>query len=127
MKSRPEKGKAYMTGKTCMTKAFLDNKEVKSLLDGGVSGHSTTICDRSVRLKLEFVLMKNAITMYFIIENSFQTLYGIDSNQIKERSFKIGYENKREKFAFIKSIMKDSEKSSDEIIRFDITLSDCKI
>ncbi|CAH7671100.1 hypothetical protein PPACK8108_LOCUS5862 [Phakopsora pachyrhizi] len=35
MKSRPEKGKAYMIGKTCMTKAFLDNKEVKCLLDGG--------------------------------------------------------------------------------------------
>ncbi|CAH7673595.1 hypothetical protein PPACK8108_LOCUS8468 [Phakopsora pachyrhizi] len=35
MKSRPEKGKAYMTEKTCMTKAFLDNKEVKCLLVGG--------------------------------------------------------------------------------------------
>ena len=44
----------------------------------------------SIRLKLEFVVMYNSPCMYFILGNEFQTHYGIDITNSKERYFTIG-------------------------------------
>ncbi|CAH7671063.1 hypothetical protein PPACK8108_LOCUS5827 [Phakopsora pachyrhizi] len=54
----------------------------------------------SVRIQAELVVMDNATMHYFILGNEYQSLYGIDINNSKERYFTIGNDNKRKKFAF---------------------------
>ncbi|MBW0530277.1 hypothetical protein O181_069992 [Austropuccinia psidii MF-1] len=54
---------------------------------------------RSIRLKVQFVVMTNCTSQHFILGNDYLNIFGIDINNNKERYFTIG-ENKRQKFAF---------------------------
>ncbi|MBW0496824.1 hypothetical protein O181_036539 [Austropuccinia psidii MF-1] len=53
----------------------------------------------SIRLKVEFVVMKNYTSQYFILGNNYLNIYGIDINNKDDRYFTIG-ENNRQKYAF---------------------------
>ncbi|MBW0506236.1 hypothetical protein O181_045951 [Austropuccinia psidii MF-1] len=53
----------------------------------------------SIRLKVEFVVMNNCTSQYFILGNDYLNIYGIDINNNKDRYYTIG-ENKRQTFAF---------------------------
>ncbi|MBW0538708.1 hypothetical protein O181_078423 [Austropuccinia psidii MF-1] len=53
----------------------------------------------SIRLKVEFFAINNCTSQYFILENDYLNIYGIDINNHKDRYLTIG-ENKRPKFAF---------------------------
>ncbi|MBW0550216.1 hypothetical protein O181_089931 [Austropuccinia psidii MF-1] len=64
----------------------------------------------SIRSKVEFVSMNNCTSQYFILENGYLNIYGIDINNHKYRYFTIG-ENKRQKFSF------PSEKREINVIR----------
>ncbi|MBW0537661.1 hypothetical protein O181_077376 [Austropuccinia psidii MF-1] len=53
----------------------------------------------SIRLKVEFFVMKNCTSQHFILGNDYLNIHGIDINNHKDRYFTIG-ENERQKFAF---------------------------
>ncbi|MBW0538612.1 hypothetical protein O181_078327 [Austropuccinia psidii MF-1] len=52
-----------------------------------------------IRLKVEFAVINNCTSQNFILKNDSLNIYGIDTNNHKDRYFTIG-ENKRQKFAF---------------------------
>ncbi|MBW0511312.1 hypothetical protein O181_051027 [Austropuccinia psidii MF-1] len=54
---------------------------------------------RSIRLKVEFVVMNNCTSQHFILGNDYLNIYGIDINSHKDRYFTIG-DNKMQKFSF---------------------------
>jgi hypothetical protein len=68
----------------------------------------------SVRIVAELVVMENAKMNYLILGNDYQSLYGFDITNIKERYFTIGNENKKNKFSF-KSEPHDRSPLSSEI------------
>ncbi|MBW0552227.1 hypothetical protein O181_091942 [Austropuccinia psidii MF-1] len=53
----------------------------------------------SVRMKKEIVVMDNCTSQQIILGNYYLNIYGIDTNNHKDRYFTFG-ENKRQKFAF---------------------------
>ncbi|MBW0545344.1 hypothetical protein O181_085059 [Austropuccinia psidii MF-1] len=53
----------------------------------------------SIRLKVDFVAMKNCTSQHFIIGKDYLKIHCIDINNHNDRYFTIG-ENKRQKFAF---------------------------
>ena len=53
----------------------------------------------SVRIKPEFVVMKNVTPHYFILGGDFLSVDGIDIIHSREKYFTIGNENKKKKFA----------------------------
>ncbi|MBW0521068.1 hypothetical protein O181_060783 [Austropuccinia psidii MF-1] len=54
---------------------------------------------RSIRLKVEFVVMNNCTSQHFILGNDYLNIYGIDINNNKGRYFTIE-KNQMQKFAF---------------------------
>jgi hypothetical protein len=68
----------------------------------------------SVRIMAEFFVMENAKMNYLILGNDYQSLYGFDITNSKERYFTIGNENKKKKFSF-KSPMLEKPLPSSEI------------
>ena len=54
----------------------------------------------SVRIKPEFVVMKNVTPHYFVLGGDFLSVYGIDIIHSREKYFQIGNENKKKKMAF---------------------------
>ncbi|PLW40538.1 hypothetical protein PCANC_16768 [Puccinia coronata f. sp. avenae] len=67
----------------------------------------------SVRIVAEFVVMENARMHYLILGNDYQSLYGFDITNSKERYFTIGNENKKKKFSFKSHNLEKSPISSD--------------
>ncbi|PLW26456.1 hypothetical protein PCANC_26764 [Puccinia coronata f. sp. avenae] len=67
----------------------------------------------SVRIVAEFVVMENARMHYLILGNDYQSLYGFDITNSKERYFTIGNENKKKKFSFKSHSLEKSPISSD--------------
>ncbi|MBW0529400.1 hypothetical protein O181_069115 [Austropuccinia psidii MF-1] len=53
----------------------------------------------SIRLNVEFVVMNDCTSQYFILGNDYLNIYVMDINNHKDRYFTIG-ENERKKFAF---------------------------
>ena len=64
----------------------------------------------SVELAVEFVVMQDATTPYFILGNEWMTAFGFDITHSKSKYFTIGNEHKKEKFALLdkSSIMTSS-------------------
>ncbi|MBW0539117.1 hypothetical protein O181_078832 [Austropuccinia psidii MF-1] len=54
---------------------------------------------RSIRMKIEIIVMDNCTSQHIILGNDYLNIHGIDINNHKDRYFTIG-ENRRKKFAF---------------------------
>jgi hypothetical protein len=67
----------------------------------------------SVRIVAEFVVMEIARMQYLILGNDYQSLYGFDITNSKERYFTIGNENKKKKFSFRSDFQKKTPISSE--------------
>ncbi|MBW0531689.1 hypothetical protein O181_071404 [Austropuccinia psidii MF-1] len=143
MKTKPNRGKGYTAGNSCITEVVIDNKPIKILLDPGAFGScfgklflktcvpdfedklfsidgikfnsasnpikelgifETTMIvphiNGNLRITVEFVVMENCSSIHFILGNDCLIMYGIDSNDNKDRHFNIG-DNKHQKFAFL--------------------------
>ncbi|MBW0501537.1 hypothetical protein O181_041252 [Austropuccinia psidii MF-1] len=71
-----------------------------------------------IRLKVEFVVMDSCTTNYFILENNYLSIYGIDISNQKDRYFTIG-DNKRQKVGFLNNkkqitVIKNEETSPEK-------------
>ncbi|MBW0545059.1 hypothetical protein O181_084774 [Austropuccinia psidii MF-1] len=143
MKTKPNRGKGYTAGNSCITEVVIDNKPTKLLLDPGafcscVGKSFLKTCvpnfedqlfpidgikfnsasnpmkalgifetnvifphiNGNLRITVEFVVMENCSSTYFILGNDYLIMYGIDLHKSKDRYFTIG-DNKRQKFAFL--------------------------
>ncbi|PLW51330.1 hypothetical protein PCASD_01022 [Puccinia coronata f. sp. avenae] len=67
----------------------------------------------SVRIVAEFVVMENARMQYLIVGNDYQSLYGFDITNSKERYFTIGNENKKKKFSLRSDFQEKTPVSSE--------------
>ena len=54
----------------------------------------------SVRIQVEFIVVEDGVSNYFILGNDYLTIYGFDITNSRERYFTIGNDNKRKKYLF---------------------------
>ena len=54
----------------------------------------------SVKIQVEFIVVEDGVSNYFILGNDYLTIYGFDITNSRERYFTIGNDNKRKKFLF---------------------------
>jgi hypothetical protein len=53
-----------------------------------------------VKIHVEFIVVEDGVSNYFILGNDYLTIYGFDITNSRERYFTIGNDNKRKKFLF---------------------------
>ncbi|MBW0503516.1 hypothetical protein O181_043231 [Austropuccinia psidii MF-1] len=71
-----------------------------------------------IRVKVEFVVMKNCTSNHFILGNDYLSIYGIDISSQKDRYYTIG-DNKRQKFGVLNNkkqikVIKKEEKTPEK-------------
>jgi hypothetical protein len=54
----------------------------------------------AVRIPVEFIVVEDGVSNYFILGNDYMTIYGFDITNSRERYFTIGNDNKMKKFLF---------------------------
>ena len=54
----------------------------------------------AVRIQVEFIVVEDGVSNYFILGNDYLTIYGFDITNSRERYFTIGNDNKRKEFLF---------------------------
>jgi hypothetical protein len=54
----------------------------------------------SVKIQVEFIVVEDGVSNYFILGNDYLTIYGFDITNSRERYFTRGNDNKRKKFLF---------------------------
>ena len=54
----------------------------------------------SVKIQVEFIVVEDGVSNYFILGNDYLTIYGFDITNSRERYFTIGNDNKRKKYLF---------------------------
>ncbi|MBW0568888.1 hypothetical protein O181_108603, partial [Austropuccinia psidii MF-1] len=143
MKTKPNRGKGYTAGNSCITEVVIDKKPTKPFVDPGafcscVGKSFLKTCvpnfedqllpidgikfnsasnpmkalgifetnfifphiNGNLRITVEYVIMENCSSTYFIVRNDYLIMYAIDLHNNKDSDFTIG-DNKHQKFAFL--------------------------